>query len=138
MLYDDQQASGKRFVGDVIWRHEGRGWVKKKVTLVIKRLTQDSKISVTRVPTPSGAQEKKFVRDIDETKMLSWLVVGVPKKNSVYKHAQEWSRTHVKDTVDMLEFGGLRKLEKTQHALHWPEGEMYFCSMDLNSRVVSS
>ena len=84
------------------------------VAQLVERRAQDSMTSVTRVRTPSGAQEKcEFFRVKN---------VGLTR----YRCAQPPSciRTHKNDHIctlkilqSMSEFGGLRKHERNQHLL---------------------
>ena len=68
---------------------------------------------VTRVPTPSGAQEKLV--SFSESKCCDDSLLVCP---TVYVRAHK--NDHVRGTLKTLwstsEFGGLRKHEKTQHA----------------------
>ena len=81
-------------------------------------------------------EHKKNLWLFTESKMLCWLAVGVPNPH-VYKHAQEWSRTHIKDPVVHVR---VRRITETQKdpacTLLLTGGEMYFCTVNENSRVM--
>ena len=62
---------------------------------------------------------KTNCESFSESKMLSRLVVGVPMHPRVYTHAQEWLRTHVKDSVVHVRVRWITERRKTQHALVW-------------------
>ena len=61
------------------------------VAQLVERQTQD--------PKDWGSDHVGSKRNMwffSESKIMCWLAVGVPNPH-VYMHAQEWSRTHVKD-----------------------------------------
>ena len=64
-----------------------------------------------RTWSASGAQEQ-CVRVFRSQKMLCWLAVGLPVCIRTHKNG------HVRTLTSMSEFGGLRKQDKTQHALN--------------------
>ena len=57
---------------------------------------------------------------------------------SIYTHAWEWSRKHVKDPVVHVRVCWIMETRKDSAITLLTEGWMYFCSVNFHSRVVPS
>ena len=67
--------------------------------------------------------------------MLCCLAVGVP--NPRYRHAQEWSRMHVKELVVHVSVWWITETRKDPACTLLTGAKMYFCTVNGNSRVMT-